>query len=73
MKNQNSKIKLSINEQNNSKSMLQKKDKLTLKDAEPKNQNQSNQIKKDSKIEENQHEKINIVISTLLIFHLKLN
>ena len=59
MKNQNSKIKLSINEQNNSKNMLQKKDKLTLKDAEPKNQNQSNQIKKDSKIEENQHEKNN--------------
>ena len=59
MKKQNSKIKLSIKDQNNSKSILQKKDILTLKDPEPKKQNQLNQIKKDSNIEENQHEKNN--------------
>ena len=73
MKKQNSKIKLSVNEQNNSKSMLQKKDKLALKDEEPKNQNQSNQVKNDSNIEGNQHEKNNKVIHTLLIFYIKLN
>lgn len=60
MKNQRSKINLSVNEQNNSKNVLQKKnEKLPLKDSQQKNQNinqnKSNQIKNNSKNKENQN------------------